>query len=65
MPRDEEQGRCHDFAALVALGERRGYADAELWARKVMEGRERRLARRTSLRSRRGRWWLDQPRKES
>jgi hypothetical protein len=63
--RDEEQGRCRDLASLVALAVRRGYEQPEVWAARVMNARALRAERRTSLRNRRGRWWLDMPRKES
>lgn len=57
-PAGEEQGRCRDLAALVALAIRRGYARPEFWAAQVMQARERRAARRAgSTRHLRGRPW--------
>lgn len=56
--RREDQGRCRDLAALVALAVRRGYARPEFWAERVMLARERRAERRAgSTRHLRGRPW--------
>lgn len=40
--RTDEQGRARTYDELRALGERRGYADPEAWARRVLWGREKR-----------------------
>jgi hypothetical protein len=45
-------GRCRTFDELVALGEARGYAHPEKWAKFVLAGRARRAARFMLLRNR-------------
>ena len=56
-----ERAQARDFGALVALAERYGRSrvTAEVWARSVIAGRERRATgNRVSMRRKRGAWWL-------
>lgn len=60
IPR-HEQGQARTHEALVQLAQRYGREpeSAERWARAVLEGRARRATQVSSLRRRRGHWWLD------